>query len=257
MHVAGYSIDALLERPDAVSRVVAFDRERLGNLSGLDVVHLQCHIGTDTISLARLGARVTGLDFSPSALAAARQLAERAGVEIELIESDVDRAVEALGAGRFDLVYTGIGALCWLPPITRWGEVVATLLRPGGRLFIREDHPALWALSGPREDGLLVVNFPYFEVAGGTIFHEPTTYVEHEGEVEQPMTVQFNHSLGEIVTALLGQGMKLTQLVEHRSVPWNPLGDAMTEGDDEEWRLVDRPERLPLTYTLQAVKRER
>ncbi|MGA7883636.1 MAG: hypothetical protein WCD63_22480, partial [Terrimicrobiaceae bacterium] len=95
------------------------------------------------------------------------------------------------------------------------------------------------------------------EVAGGTTFHEPTTCVEHKGEVEQPMTLQFNHGLGEIVTALLSQGMELTQLVEHRSVPWNPLGDAMTEGDDEEWRLVERPERLPLTYTLQAVKRER
>lgn len=257
LHVAGYSIDALLERPDAVSRVVAFDRERLGDLSGLDVVHLQCHIETDTISLTRLGARVTGLDFSPSALAAARQLAERANVEIDLIESDVDRAVEALGAGRLDLVYTGIGALCWLPSITRWGEVVATLPRPGGRLFIREGHPALWALSDPREDGLLVVDFPHLEVAGGTTFHEPTTCVEHKGEVEQPMTLQFNHGLGEIVTALLSQGMELTQLVEHRSVPWNPLGDAMTEGDDEEWRLVERPERLPLTYTLQAVKRER
>jgi SAM-dependent methyltransferase len=257
LHVAGYSINALLERPDAVTGVVAFDRERLGDLNGLDVVHLQCHIGTDTISLARLGARVTGLDFSPSALAAARQLAERAGVEIELIESDVDRAVEVLGAGRFDLVYTGIGALCWLPSITTWGKVVATLLRPGGRLFMREGHPVLWTLSNPRQDGLLVVEFPYFEVAGGTMFHEPKTYVEHEGEVEQPMTITFNHGLGEIVTALLEQGMELTQFVEHRSVPWNPLGNAMTEGDDQEWRLVEKPERLPLTYTLQAVKRER
>jgi SAM-dependent methyltransferase len=257
LHVAGYSINALLERPDAVTGVVAFDRERLGELNGLDVVHLQCHIGTDTISLARLGARVTGLDFSPSALAAARQLAERAGVEIELIESDVDRAVEVLGAGRFDLVYTGIGALCWLPSITTWGKVVATLLRPGGRLFMREGHPVLWTLSNPRQDGLLVVEFPYFEVAGGTMFHEPKTYVEHEGEVEQPMTITFNHGLGEIVTALLEQGMELTQFVEHRSVPWNPLGNAMTEGDDQEWRLVEKPERLPLTYTLQAVKRER
>jgi SAM-dependent methyltransferase len=257
LHVAGYSINALLERPDAVTGVVAFDRERLGDLNGLDVVHLQCHIGTDTISLARLGARVTGLDFSPSALAAARQLAERAGVEIELIESDVDRAVEVPGAGRFDLVYTGIGALCWLPSITTWGKVVATLLRPGGRLFMREGHPVLWTLSNPRQDGLLVVEFPYFEVAGGTMFHEPKTYVEHEGEVEQPMTITFNHGLGEIVTALLEQGMELTQFVEHRSVPWNPLGNAMTEGDDQEWRLVEKPERLPLTYTLQAVKRER
>ena len=257
LHVAGYSIDALLEHPDAVTGVVAFDRERLGDLRGLDVVHLQCHIGTDTISLARLGARVTGLDFSPSALAAARQLAERAGVEIELVESDVDRAVEVLGAGRFDLVYTGIGALCWLPSITTWGKVVATLLRPGGRLFMREGHPMLWTLSDPREDGLLVVEFPYFEIAGGTTFHQPKTYVQHEGEVEQPMTVEFNHGLGEIVTALLEQGMELTQLVEHRSVPWNPLGDAMTKGEDGEWRLIEGPERLALTYTLQAVKGER
>ena len=138
---------ALLERPDAVSRVVAFDRERLGDLSGLDVVHLQCHIGTDTISLARLGARVTGLDFSPSALAAARQLAERADVEIDLIESDVDRAVEALGAGRFDLVYTGIGACAARGTSSRRcamaGDDRTTTLawRPGGRLFICERTP--------------------------------------------------------------------------------------------------------------------
>ena len=257
LHVAGYSIDTLLEHPDAVTGVVAFDRERLGDVRGMNVVHLQCHIGTDTISLARLGARVTGLDFSPSALAAARQLAERAGVEIELVESDVDRAVEVLGAGRFDLVYTGIGALCWLPSITTWGKLVATLLRPGGRLFMREGHPMLWTLSDPREDGLLVVEFPYFEIAGGTTFHQPKTYVQHEGEVEQPMTVEFNHGLGEIVTALLQQGMELTQLVEHRSVPWNPLGDAMTKGEDGEWRLIKGPERLALTYTLQAVKGER
>ncbi|MFZ0708923.1 MAG: hypothetical protein WAM53_02685, partial [Terrimicrobiaceae bacterium] len=106
----------------------------------------------------------------------------------------------------------------------------------------------------PRQDGLLVVEYPYFEVAGGTVFHEPKTYVGHEGELEQPTTVGFNHGLGEIVTALLAEGMELTELVEHQSVPWNPLGDEMVLGDDKEWRLVTAPERLPLTYTLQAVK---
>ena len=254
-HLAGYPIDALLARPDAVSGVVAFDRPRLGDIRGLETVHLQCHIGTDTVSLARLGAHTTGLDFSPSALAGARDLAVRAGVDVHFVEADVEHAPAVLGHGRFDLVYTGIGALCWLPDIRTWAGVVASLLRPAGRLFMREGHPMLWALSDPREDGLLVVEYPYFEVAGGTVFHEPKTYVEHEGELDQPTTVGFNHGLGEIVTALLAEGMELTELVEHQSVPWNQLGDEMVRGDDGEWRLVTAPERLPLTYTLQAVKR--
>ena len=254
-HLAGYPIDALLARPDALSRVVAFDRPRLGDIRGLETVHLQCHIGTDTISLARLGAQMTGLDFSPSALAGARDLAARAGVEVDFVGADVEDAPAVLGHSRFDLVYTGIGALCWLPDIRTWAGVVASLLRPAGRLFMREGHPMLWTLSDPREDGLLVVEYPYFEVAGGTLFRELKTYVEHEGELNQPTTVGFNHGLGEIVTALLAEGMELTELVEHQSVPWNPLGDKMVLGDNEEWRLVTAPERLPLTYTLQAVKR--
>ncbi len=143
-----------------------FDAARLGDIAGLDAVHLQCHIGTDTVSLARLGAKLTGLDFSAPALDEGRRLAEAAGAEIEFVESDLYGAPEALGRERFDLVYTGIGALCWLPDVRRWAEVVASLLRPGGRLFIREGHPMLWALTDPREDGLLVVEYPYFEQRG-------------------------------------------------------------------------------------------
>lgn len=100
----------------------------------MDGVHLQCHIGSDTVSLARLGARMTGLDFSPASLVQARQLADLAGVDVPFVDGEVYEAVDLPGADRFDLVYTGIGALCWMPDITRWAEVVATLLRPGGRL---------------------------------------------------------------------------------------------------------------------------
>ena len=253
-HLGGYRIAPLLADPEALSGVVAFDRPRLGDLAGLDVVHLQCHIGTDTISLARLGARVTGLDFSPSAIAAARDLAARAGADIEFVVADVDAAPDVLGRERFDLVYTGIGALNWLPNVRRWAAVVASMLRPGGRLFIREGHPVLQALSDPREDGLLVIEYPYFETPTGTRFHDPVSYVPHEGEIDQPDTIEFNHGLGEVVTALFDEGMRLIGLEEHRSVPWNPLGEVMVEGDDEEFRLREGPERLPLTYTLQAVK---
>jgi 2-polyprenyl-3-methyl-5-hydroxy-6-metoxy-1,4-benzoquinol methylase len=253
-HEAGYGLEAFRADPAHLSDVVRFDLPRLGDITGLDVVHLQCHIGTDTLSLARLGARVTGLDFSAPALDVARRLAADVGVSIDYVESELYGAPAALGGERFDLVFTGIGALCWLPSITRWAAVVAALLRPGGRLFIREGHPVLWTMDDPRPDGLLVVAYPYFEVPGGTRFNETATYVQHDEPLASPDTVQFNHGLGEIVTALADAGLRLTMLVEHDSVPWNPLGDAMIEGADGEWRLREGGNRLPLTYTLQAVK---
>jgi len=127
-------------------------------------------------------------------------------------------------------------------------------LRRGGRLFIREGHPVLWSMDDPRDDDLLVIRYPYFEVPGGTSFHEPATYVEHDEPLAAPDTIQFNHGLGEIVTALLDAGMRITMLAEHDSVPWNALGDVMEQGDDGEWRLRAGRERMALTYTLQAVK---
>jgi SAM-dependent methyltransferase len=234
---------------------VRYDLARLGRLDGRDVVHLQCHIGTDTVSLARLGARsVTGLDFSPAALEAGRALARRASADVRFVEADAYDAVGVLGAHCCDVVYTGIGAICWLPDIRRWADVVAGLLRPGGRLFMREGHPVLWAICDPRPDGLLVLEYPYFETEG-TVFVEEDSYAG-SGAVTVPESVSFNHGLGEIFTALTEAGLTVTALEEHREVPWNPLGDAMIPSPDfeEEFVLASGRDRMPLTYTLQAVK---
>ncbi|MEV8512779.1 class I SAM-dependent methyltransferase [Dactylosporangium sp. NPDC051484] len=251
----GYAIDRFVDDPQYLSEVVRFDRPRLGDVRGLRAVHLQCHIGTDTLSLHRLGARVTGLDFSPASLAAARALAERTGADIDYVESDVYAAPNVLEPGSFDLVYTGVGALCWLPGIRRWAAVVATLLRPGGRLFIREGHPMLWSVDETRGDGVLAVHFPYFEQEAPLVWDDGTTYVETDVKFVNNVTHQWNHGLGEIVTALLGEGLELTMLQEHDSCPWDPL-PGFTVGDEHgEYRLAERPERLPLTYTLQARKR--
>ncbi len=238
--------------------MVRYDLPRLGRLDDLDVVHLQCHIGTDTVSLARLGARsVTGLDFSPAALEAARDLATRAGAEVTFVEADVDDAVQALGAQSADVLYTGIGALCWLPDIRRWANIVAALLRPGGRLFIREGHPVLWAMSDPRPDGLLVIEYPYFETAG-TLFVEHDSYAG-SGTVTSPESIVFNHGLGEIFSALLDAGLSITGFEEHRELAWNFFGDAMMASPDfdEEFVLREGSDRMPMTYTLQAVKQRR
>jgi SAM-dependent methyltransferase len=245
---------ARFEDPSFLSAVVRFDRPRLGDVDGLDVVHLQCHIGTDTISLARLGANVIGLDFSESAIAAARQLAADAGPPHDYVVADVYDAVEVLGAERFDRVYTGVGALCWLPSVDRWAATVAGLLRPGGELFIREGHPVLWAMDDPRPDGLVALEFPYFET-DGVPFSDEQTYVGHEGTLAAPAIVHFNHGFAEIFNALWSHGMEITLFEEHDTVPWPALGDQMAEVDDGEFRLIDRPERLPHSYTLRAAKR--
>jgi SAM-dependent methyltransferase len=187
----------------------------------------------------------------------ARRLAEQLNADVDFVESDVYEAAERLGAGAFDLVFTGIGALCWLPDVRRWAALVAELLRPGGRLFLREGHPMLWALAEPRPDKLLVVEHPYFETPAPTVWEDGGTYVETDATFVHNTTHEWNHGLGEIVTALLGEGMQLTMLVEHDSVPWEALPGQMERVEGGEWRLADRPERLPHSYTLQAVKGKR
>ena len=249
-----YGFEQFASDPDHLSGVVMFDRPRLGDLSGLRGVHLQCHIGTDTISLSRLGARMTGLDFSPASIAQARRLADVAGADVDFVESTVDAALDVLPAGEFDLVFTGIGALCWLPDIRQWAHVVSNLLRPGGRLFIREGHPMLWAIDDERTDAL-VVDYPYFERPEPIPWEDDTTYVETDVEFKVNLTHSWNHGLGEIITALLDAGLAITAFEEHDSVPWDALPGQMEKIGGGEYRLADRPWRLAHSYTLQAVKR--
>lgn len=261
-----YGVQHLVDAPDALSHVVAHDRQRLGSLNGLDVVHLQCHIGTDTLSLARLGAAtVTGIDFSATSLEQARSIAERAGhPRIRYVESDVHEAPEALDGQQFDLVYTGIGALCWLPSVQRWAQVVAKLLRPGGRLFIREGHPMLWAMGDhpatarrTLKDGEFTgpgLEFAYFEQEQPLVFDDGGTYVETDATFTANVTHEWNHGIGEVVTALLDAGLRLDSLTEHPTVPWDALPGQMLEVEPGEWQLAEQPERLAATYTIIATK---
>ena len=248
-----YALERLVADPERVSDVVRFDRLRLGDLTGLRGVHLQSHIGTDTLSLARLGATMTGLDFSAASVVQARALAAAAQTPIDYHVADVYDAVEVLGAESYDLVYTGIGVLCWLPDVARWAQVIAALLKPGGRFFIREGHPVLWSVDQDRMDGSLIIDFPYFERGEPILWDEPGTYVDTDAELVQTRSAQWNHGLGDIFTALLTAGLTITGFEEHRSVPWQAMPD-MVADEDGEFRLPDRPDRMPLTYTLQAVK---
>ncbi len=251
-----YQVQAFLDHPRHLSGVVRFDLPRLGDVTGLEGIHLQCHIGTDTISLARLGAQMTGLDLSGASLAEARRLAAAVGADIDYIESDVYAAPAALDGRAFDLVYVSLGAICWLPSVDRWAEVVDALLRPGGRLFIRDSHPMLDSLDAVSGD--LVSRWPYFEQQDPVVWDEAATYVgAAKGDahtITHSVTHSWNHGLGETVSALLRRGLRVTMLEEHDSVPFAPFPDLMTVDDLGEWRLTEHPNRVAMSFTLGAVK---
>lgn len=249
----GYRVERFVEDRELLSDVVRFDRERLGAIDGLRAVHLQCHIGTDTLSLARLGARVTGLDFSPVAIEEARKLVAETADDVEFVVSDVYAAASVLPTGAFDLVYTGIGALCWLPSIDRWAGVVSELLAPGGFLFLREGHPILWSMDETQDDDLHL-RFPYFERSEPLAWDDDSSYVDTAHPLTSTKTYEWNHSLGEIVTALLAHGLSIDVFVEHDSVPWEALPGHMRMRENGEWGLDRLNGVAPLSYTIKASK---
>jgi SAM-dependent methyltransferase len=255
IHLQGYDLDSFRGDPGFISKVVRFDLIWLPKVKGLQGIHLQCHIGTDTLSLSRLGADMVGLDFSPAAVSEARNLASELNSSARFIESEVYTATASLAAAgmptQYDFVFTGIGALCWLPDIQRWAATVSSLLRAGGFLFIREGHPMLWSLGDSRADGVIEVCYDYFEGTGIT-FIESETY-EGEGAVQSPSSISFNHGLAEIMNALRSHRLTLELFVEHNSVPWNPMGHEFEPvGDTGEWRLRVNPQRLAASYTMIA-----
>lgn len=248
----GYDAPGFIADPGMISDVVAFDRAYLPDLTGRRLIHLQCHFGMDTLSWARLGAVVTGVDFSEKAIAAAHRLSEESGTPGRFVVSDVYSAPQAVGE-TFDVVYTGVGALNWLPDVGRWARVVADLLEPGGTLYFREGHPVMWSLDWLEQDDRLVIRYPYFEVDEPVAWDDAVTY-SGSGTLEHTRTYQWNHGLAEIITALINARFVLELFEEHRVCEW-PGTPQMTRGDDGLYRLPETQRDLvPLMYSLRARK---
>lgn len=254
VHAAAYGLDRFVEDPEHLSDVVRDDAPALGDLTGLRVAHLQCHLGTDTVSLARLGADVVGLDFSPSALEVARALADRAGNEVRFVQADVYDAVEAIGDG-FDLVYTTVGIVAWLPSMTRWAKVVAELLTPGGRLYLRDGHPMLMTLDETRDDHQLVVTHPYFRRPEPQRWEDTSSYTGQAGAVSSPVCFEWSHPLSEIVQAVIDAGLDVTRLHEGDTLDW-AFAPWMEADDQGHYRFpAEQRALVPTEFTLEAIRR--
>jgi SAM-dependent methyltransferase len=243
---AYYDTEALVGGADTLNE---YEVAAVGDVTGLDVLHLQCHIGFDTISLARRGARATGADLSPASLAKARDVAERCGVEIEWVEADAAALPEALH-GRFDLVYSTMGVIGWIGDIGAWMASAHAALRPSGRLVLVELHP-LFNMVAEREP--LTLDFPYAN-EGPRRFDEPGSYADRDAEVTATAQVLYGHSLGEVVTAALDAGLVIDGLREHFDVGRDPRGDVLERESDGRFRLRVTGELLPVLFTLLASK---
>ena len=219
----------------------------LGDVAGKDLIHLQCHFGKDTLSWARLGARVTGLDFSAPAIEAAVDLAREIGVEARFVHADVYDAPAAVGGARFDIVYTGVGALCWIPDMTRWAQVVFDLLRPGGELYLYEFHPLKFIFGETEKPEILD---DYFTPPQGLRWGG-VTYADASAPATP--TIQWNHPLGEVVSALVAAGLVIRSLHEMDGdvVPQWPC---MTRGADGLYRMPPGMPSLPLMYVVRAFR---
>jgi SAM-dependent methyltransferase len=222
-----------------------FELEQVGPVAGRDLVHLQCHFGLATLDWARRGARVTGLDFSPPAIDAARRLAAEAGLDARFEVGDVHDAPAILGAD-YDVVHTGLGALCWLPDIDRWAGVVAALLRPGGLLHLSEFHP----IGEIMADDALVPERAYF---GGrpVPWEEGGTYADPGAVTTSNRTVEWIHPLARVVTALLDRGLVLETLVEHPHVVYERF-PFLVRDEAGDYRFPEGMRGIPLMYSLRA-----
>jgi SAM-dependent methyltransferase len=214
---------------------------------------MQCHLGTDTLCLARAGAQAKGLDLSAASVAEAAELAAGCGLDVRYVHANVYDAAAALGGERFDIVYTGKGALCWLPDLPRWARTVADLLRPGGLLYLVEFHPLLSSLADEQPARDLVIDYDYLPGRGAERVDSPCTYTDGEQLRENTVSYQWAHGLGDVVNALLGAGLRIDSLAEHDLAPW-PRFPGMTDAGNGWWRLPKERPRVPVVYSLRAVR---
>lgn len=236
-------------------RIRPYEIDEIGPVAGQALLHLQCHFGIHTLSWARLGARVTGADFSPAAIALATRLADELGLpEARFVCSTIDDLPDSLDE-QFDVVYTSGGVLGWLPDIRRWARTVAHFVRPGGRFYITEIHPVAQAFENEGvEPGELVLRYPYWEHRAPLSFPTQGSYADPTAHVDAPTEHGWDHGLGEIVTALIEAGLEIRSLREYPFVEWKL--DFLTEADDGTWRLPpDVPGEMPLFFSILAVKR--
>lgn len=247
LHVASraYDVPSFLR---GQSTLLPIEIRGMGSVRGKTLLHLQCHFGMDTLSWARRGARVTGLDFSLPALRTARRLARQVGLQARFVESNVFDAREALHE-RFDFVYTGKGAMCWLPEVDPWAEVVARSLNPGGRLYLLEDHPFAEIFPNGPSVTHLEVKEQYF---GSRALREEFdgTYATTE-RMKHKVSYSWIHPVSDTLSALARHGLEILSVREYPYSYWRRYS-FMAQDRHGYWHLTRQAGVVPLMWSVTA-----
>jgi len=242
-----YDLDGFIAGKNSLHSI---ELEALGDVSGKSLLHLQCHFGLDTLSWARLGAKVTGIDFNEPAIELAREIAKRIGVDAEFICSNVYDLPEHIDK-EFDIVFTSYGALCWLPDMGAWAGLVSRFLRPGGTFFVAEFHPFMWVFDEEHPSELMI-KYGYWQGEEPDYYESDSTYADPDAKVENRGMYNWAHPMSEVVNALIGAGLTIRGLGEY---PFSVDGTQMAfmeTGEDGYSRLPGYD--LPLMYSIKATK---
>ena len=230
---------------DGQCRLREFEPDEIGSVDGQTLLHLQCHFGLDTLSWARRGAIVTGIDFSEPAIHAAREISQRADIAATFEVCNVYETAASLDQ-RFDIVYTGLGAICWLPDLDAWAREIVKLLKPGGTFYMSEFHPVT-DIFGEHDLAVAESYFdegrPYRDETGGT-------YTDRDAATSRNLNYSWTHPLSHVITALLKVGLTLESLVEHDYTVFPRFSALSAAPGTDVFRFPEGHPRLPMMYSI-------
>lgn len=240
-----YDVESFLKGRSSLNEI---ELNLLEDIQGKSILHLQCHFGQDTISLARMGAEVTGVDLSDKAIENAKKLAEKAGVEARFIRSDLYDLPNHL-EGQFDIVFTTYGTIGWLPDLDKWAQVIAHFLKSGGQFIFAEFHPALLMF----DDHFQGIGYNYFK-DGAIVETETGSYTDRSAPITH-QNVSWNHSLSEVFTNLLQNGLEIQVFREFDYSPYDCFNGTTAAGPNR-FRIGHLGSKIPMVYALRAVKKQ-
>jgi SAM-dependent methyltransferase len=239
-----YDVEAFIKGKISLNPV---DLNLLGDIVGKDILHLQCHFGQDTISLARLGANATGVDLSDKSIEQAKLLAEQCHVNADFICCDIYDLPNYLDK-QFDIVFTSYGTIIWLPDLDKWAKIIAQYLKPGGKFVFVDFHPVMQMF----DDRFQKLSYSYFNT-GAIVETEQGSYADTDASVAL-QNVTWNHGTGEVLNSLINAGLEITSFDEFDYSPYNTFG-VMTEAEPGKFRVASMGNNIPLVFALTAIKK--
>ena len=238
-----YNLDGFLKGETSLNSI---ELDLLGDISGKSVLHLQCHFGQDSISLARLGAQVTGVDLSDRAIETAKDLAQKTKTDCEFICCDLYDLPNHLDQ-QFDLVFTSYGTIGWLPDLDRWAKLISHFLKPNGKFVFVEFHPVVWMF----DYNFKHIEYRYFK-SNAIVETDTGTYADKNAEITQT-TVSWNHGLSEVVNSLIQSGLSIQSLDEFDYSPYNCFNKTV-EIEPKKFQIEHLGNKIPMVYAIEAHK---